>query len=185
MRSPYRNEILNQSIPNQYTTDAVKGMVIHIAHCYSNLHSTQVSQFAEHLQGNIKSIEEQPIHETVLPEFNEPERTESSRRHLRQVSSLLWLIQQEGLVNDCTCYVELGAGKGMSSVTQLSDTVYKAEDIVCLYKLISGTGWIFKKCIPHSNEILFQIVVGYWKCHNCCQMMLNWTQTFVSIIKIS
>ncbi|KAG6448492.1 hypothetical protein O3G_MSEX005517 [Manduca sexta] len=53
-----------------------------------------------------------PIHTTVLEEFNEPNRTESSLRHLRQVSSLLWLIENEGLVSDNTCYVELGAGKG-------------------------------------------------------------------------
>ncbi|KAJ0172458.1 hypothetical protein K1T71_011597 [Dendrolimus kikuchii] len=71
--------------------------------------------YDKHLKDNIKSIEEQPIHKTVLPEFNEEERTESSRRHLRQASSLLWLIQREGLVEDCTCYVELGAGKGQLS----------------------------------------------------------------------
>lgn len=55
---------------------------------------------------------EHPIHSVVLEEFSEADRAESSLRHLRQVSSLLWLVEREGLVGDHTCYVELGAGKG-------------------------------------------------------------------------
>lgn len=64
------------------------------------------------MDGKIESIPEQPIHGTVLEEFNNPGRTESSLRHLRQASSILHLIEKEGLVCDRNCYVELGAGKG-------------------------------------------------------------------------
>lgn len=59
-------------------------------------------------------VTEHPIHSAILEDFNEPGREESSLRHLRQASSLLWLAEEKGLVSDKTCYVELGAGKGKS-----------------------------------------------------------------------
>lgn len=71
--------------------------------------------FDKYLKDHIETLEEHPIHEMVLEEFSEPDRTETSRRHLRQASSLLWLIEKEKLVNNNTCYVELGAGKGQLS----------------------------------------------------------------------
>lgn len=67
---------------------------------------------AEHVEGNITTFPEHPIHKTIVEEFSESDRTESSRRHLRQVSALLHLAEEEGLVGAGTCYVELGAGKG-------------------------------------------------------------------------
>ncbi|XP_075982064.1 tRNA:m(4)X modification enzyme TRM13 homolog [Anticarsia gemmatalis] len=71
--------------------------------------------YETHIQGNITTEPEHPIHSSVLQEFSESDRAESSLRHLRQVSSLLWLAETEGLVADNTCYVELGAGKGHMS----------------------------------------------------------------------
>lgn len=68
-----------------------------------------------HIKGNITTEPEHPIHSTVLEEFSQCDRTESSLRHLRQASSILWLTENEGLVNNNTCYVELGAGKGQLS----------------------------------------------------------------------
>ncbi|CAH0591722.1 unnamed protein product [Chrysodeixis includens] len=68
--------------------------------------------YETHVKDHITSAQEHPIHSTVLEEFSESDRAESSLRHLRQVSSLLWLVEDEGLVEDNTCYVELGAGKG-------------------------------------------------------------------------
>ncbi|XP_072945447.1 tRNA:m(4)X modification enzyme TRM13 homolog [Epargyreus clarus] len=77
--------------------------------------------YDKYVKDTITVIDEQPIHEVVLEEFNEERRAESSLRHLRQVSSLLHLMEAEGLVQDNTCYVELGAGKG-----QFSYYAYKA-----------------------------------------------------------
>ncbi|CAH2088410.1 unnamed protein product [Euphydryas editha] len=65
-----------------------------------------------HLKEKIPMFPEQPIHTAVLDEFNEPGRTESSLRHLRQASQLLHIVENEQLVQPNTCYVELGAGKG-------------------------------------------------------------------------
>lgn len=55
------------------------------------------------------------IHPAVQEEFDLPGRTETSSRHLRQVSSLLWMLEEEGLLHEHYCYVELGAGKGRLS----------------------------------------------------------------------
>lgn len=68
--------------------------------------------FTGHLKDKILTFPEQPIHTTVLDEFNEPGRTESSLRHLRQASQLLHIVENEQLCKPNTCYVELGAGKG-------------------------------------------------------------------------
>ncbi|XP_022823899.1 tRNA:m(4)X modification enzyme TRM13 homolog [Spodoptera litura] len=68
--------------------------------------------YDKHVEGNITTFPEHPIHNTIVKEFSESDRTESSRRHLRQVSALLHLAEEEGLVGAGTCYVELGAGKG-------------------------------------------------------------------------
>lgn len=68
---------------------------------------------AAYVKDHITTAQEHPIHSTVMEEFSESDRAESSLRHLRQVSSLLWLVEDEGLVSDNTCYVELGAGKGI------------------------------------------------------------------------
>ncbi|XP_052749861.1 tRNA:m(4)X modification enzyme TRM13 homolog isoform X2 [Galleria mellonella] len=71
--------------------------------------------YEKYVQDNIATFPEHPIHAAVQADFNESNRTESSRRHLRQVSSLLWIVEEEGLAGDQTCYVELGAGKGRLS----------------------------------------------------------------------
>lgn len=68
--------------------------------------------FSEHIEGHIATLPERPIHSAVASEFAEAGRTEGSRRHLRQASALLHLVEQHGLVQPGTCYVELGAGKG-------------------------------------------------------------------------
>lgn len=65
-----------------------------------------------YIKDHITTAQEHPIHSSVMEEFSESDRAESSLRHLRQVSSLLWLVEDEGLVAKGTCYVELGAGKG-------------------------------------------------------------------------
>ncbi|XP_053616462.1 tRNA:m(4)X modification enzyme TRM13 homolog [Plodia interpunctella] len=71
--------------------------------------------YEKYVKHEIKSLKEQPIHWTVVEEFSDPSRTESSLRHLRQTSSLLHMMETAGLVRDHTCYVELGAGKGLVS----------------------------------------------------------------------
>lgn len=58
------------------------------------------------------TLAERPIHPAVAAEFAEAGRAEGSRRHLRQASALLHLVERHGLVRPGTCYVELGAGKG-------------------------------------------------------------------------
>ncbi|KAJ2941120.1 hypothetical protein O0L34_g10356 [Tuta absoluta] len=71
--------------------------------------------YEKHIDGKITEVREHPIHAAVWEEFCEGDRTESSRRHMRQASSILHLAENAGLVRDRTCYVELGAGKGQLS----------------------------------------------------------------------
>ena len=83
------------------------------------------------MKDNITTAPEYPIHDTVMEEFSESDRAESSLRHLRQVSNLLWLAEEEGLVADNTCYVELGAGKGSALILHS----YKKASSLALYML--------------------------------------------------
>ncbi|KAL0879819.1 hypothetical protein ABMA27_003526 [Loxostege sticticalis] len=71
--------------------------------------------YDKHIKDNITTVAEEPIHPIVLEDYTQSDRAESSRRHLRQASSLLRLAEREGLVQDRSCYVELGAGKGHMS----------------------------------------------------------------------
>ncbi|XP_013144151.1 PREDICTED: tRNA:m(4)X modification enzyme TRM13 homolog, partial [Papilio polytes] len=89
----------------QYTTNQIQHVIDKINSIYK-----------EHIEGNIENAPEMPIHSAVLEEFTRVGRTESSLRHLRQASSILHLVEAEGLVQEGTCYVELGAGKGQLSV---------------------------------------------------------------------
>ncbi|XP_050355282.1 tRNA:m(4)X modification enzyme TRM13 homolog [Nymphalis io] len=68
--------------------------------------------YDRYLKDKIPMLSEKPIHTTVLDEFNDPGRTESSLRHLRQASRLLHIVENEGFVKPNTCFIELGAGKG-------------------------------------------------------------------------
>ncbi|KPJ11079.1 tRNA guanosine-2'-O-methyltransferase TRM13-like [Papilio machaon] len=85
----------------QYTTSQIQHVIDKINSLYK-----------EHVEGNIDSAPDMAIHSAVLEEFTTAGRTESSLRHLRQASSILHLVEAEGLVQEGTCYVELGAGKG-------------------------------------------------------------------------
>ncbi|XP_063366430.1 tRNA:m(4)X modification enzyme TRM13 homolog [Cydia amplana] len=84
-----------------YPKDALAKVIDKVNHLY-----------AKHVEGHITAQPPRPIHRAVLPEFSEEDRAESSRRHLRQVSALLWAAQHAGLATPRACYVELGAGKG-------------------------------------------------------------------------
>ena len=68
--------------------------------------------YLENVKDNITTLPEKAIHSSVLEDFQMAGRTESSLRHLRQASRLLHLLEEEQLVDDNTCFVELGAGKG-------------------------------------------------------------------------
>ncbi|XP_050682846.1 tRNA:m(4)X modification enzyme TRM13 homolog isoform X2 [Leptidea sinapis] len=68
--------------------------------------------YEKYIEGNIEELSEREIHSVLREEYMQNGRTESSLRHLRQVSQLMWIVEDEGLVNNNTCYVELGAGKG-------------------------------------------------------------------------
>ncbi|XP_026316427.1 tRNA:m(4)X modification enzyme TRM13 homolog [Hyposmocoma kahamanoa] len=68
--------------------------------------------YEKHVAGHIEALPERPVHAAVAAEFADAGRAEGSRRHLRQASALLHLVEQHGLVQPGTCYVELGAGKG-------------------------------------------------------------------------
>ncbi|XP_045453567.1 tRNA:m(4)X modification enzyme TRM13 homolog [Melitaea cinxia] len=61
--------------------------------------------YDSHLKDKILTFPEQPIHTTVLDEFNEPGRTESSLRHLRQASQLLHIVENEQLCKPNTCHL--------------------------------------------------------------------------------
>ncbi|CAG4987310.1 unnamed protein product [Colias eurytheme] len=68
--------------------------------------------YEKHIKDEIETLSERDIHTAVQEEWQTDGRTESSLRHLRQASRLMYLIEDESLVHDNTCYVELGAGKG-------------------------------------------------------------------------
>ncbi|XP_038219039.1 tRNA:m(4)X modification enzyme TRM13 homolog isoform X2 [Zerene cesonia] len=68
--------------------------------------------YEKHIKDEIGTLSERDIHPAVKEEWQTDGRTESSLRHLRQASRLMYLIEEESLVHDNTCYVELGAGKG-------------------------------------------------------------------------
>ncbi|XP_047515555.1 tRNA:m(4)X modification enzyme TRM13 homolog isoform X4 [Pieris napi] len=86
----------------------------------SEIPSTQIEQiinkvnllFDTYLKDKIDTMPDREIHPAVMDEFLTEGRTESSLRHLRQASKLMHIMEDEGLVKDHTCYVELGAGKG-------------------------------------------------------------------------
>lgn len=89
---------------SSYPKDALANVIDKVNHLY-----------VKHVEGRITAQPPQPIHRAVLPEFSEEARAESSRRHLRQVSALLWAAERAGLATSRACYVELGAGKGQLS----------------------------------------------------------------------
>ncbi|XP_045504885.1 tRNA:m(4)X modification enzyme TRM13 homolog isoform X2 [Colias croceus] len=68
--------------------------------------------YEKHIKNEMETLSERDIHTAVQEEWQTEGRTESSLRHLRQASRLMFLIEDESLVQDNTCYVELGAGKG-------------------------------------------------------------------------
>ncbi|CAG9128538.1 unnamed protein product [Plutella xylostella] len=100
--------------------------------------------YEKHIEGNIETLPPRDIHPVVLPEFSEPDRTEASRRHLRQASRLLRLLEDEGLVQDHTCYVELGAGKGHMS--------YYACRAWCLEGADSVTLLVDRAALRHKRD---------------------------------
>ncbi|OWR45001.1 putative coiled-coil domain-containing protein 76 [Danaus plexippus plexippus] len=63
------------------------------------------SLYDKYLKDAIITLPEEPIHKAVLDEFNEPGRTESSLRHLRQASQLLHVVEQQELVKPNTCHL--------------------------------------------------------------------------------
>ncbi|CAK1542434.1 unnamed protein product [Leptosia nina] len=71
--------------------------------------------FEQYVQNEIETLTDRDIHPVVVEEFALSGRTESSLRHLRQVSRLMYVIEEEEMVQESTCYVELGAGKGQLS----------------------------------------------------------------------
>lgn len=80
-------------------------------------HKIEQQTVLEHVHDTIWSWQPPTSHHAVVEDsISEASRTDSSRRHLRQASRLMQLAEQVGLVNDSTCYVELGAGKGVCLV---------------------------------------------------------------------
>lgn len=53
-----------------------------------------------------------PSHPSVSTELSNEQRGNNTIRHLQQTSSLLNIIEANNLLNDNTCFAELGAGKG-------------------------------------------------------------------------
>lgn len=51
-------------------------------------------------------------HPSVSAELSDEKRGNNTKRHLQQTSTLLNIIESNNLLNDNTCYAELGAGKG-------------------------------------------------------------------------
>ncbi|KAG5878209.1 hypothetical protein JTB14_009774 [Gonioctena quinquepunctata] len=62
-------------------------------------------------------------HELVEDEISKPEHGEKSKKHLKQVSSILGLLKDYNMMKSKTCYIEFGAGRG-----QLSYWIAKGTD---------------------------------------------------------
>jgi Methyltransferase TRM13 len=54
-------------------------------------------------------------HPVLEEEIKRPELGAPALKHLLQNSSLISLMEDRGLLKDNTCFVEMGAGKGISS----------------------------------------------------------------------
>ncbi|CAH0397674.1 unnamed protein product [Chilo suppressalis] len=105
---PANEEPLKQIILNQVPKETVAQVINKINKLYE-----------KYLMNTVETIEEQEIHETILADFQDASRTESSLRHLRQASSLLRAAERAMLVRPDTCYVELGAGKGSCAISYI------------------------------------------------------------------
>jgi tRNA:m4X modification enzyme len=55
-------------------------------------------------------------HPVLENEINRPDLGAPALKHLLQNSSLISLMESHGLLKDNTCFVEMGAGKGRSSI---------------------------------------------------------------------
>lgn len=67
------------------------------------------SLFAAHLPGISEIILN---HEVLTEELNNPTYGHAARRHLLQNSSLLGHLENSQLIQDNTCFIEFGAGRG-------------------------------------------------------------------------
>lgn len=50
----------------------------------------------------------------VEEEMNKPEYGDKAKKHFTQASAILGLLEQYGMFQDKTCYIEFGAGRGCS-----------------------------------------------------------------------
>lgn len=46
--------------------------------------------------------------------MNKPEYGDKAKKHFTQASAILGLLEQYGMFQDKTCYIEFGAGRGCS-----------------------------------------------------------------------
>ncbi|XP_047515556.1 tRNA:m(4)X modification enzyme TRM13 homolog isoform X5 [Pieris napi] len=128
----------------------------------SEIPSTQIEQiinkvnllFDTYLKDKIDTMPDREIHPAVMDEFLTEGRTESSLRHLRQASKLMHIMEDEGLVKDHTCYVELGAGKDFSLRCLASaNTLPKTRGMLiatCCHHRCSSNGYVAHK---HLTEL--------------------------------
>lgn len=65
------------------------------------------------LDTQINILENHKRHEEVEKELLKPEYGEKTRKHLIQTSSLIGLLKSHELLQNRTCYIEFGAGKGL------------------------------------------------------------------------
>lgn len=52
------------------------------------------------------------LNETVESEMKKPEYGMKTKKHLKQASAIVGLLENYKLLNDNTCYIEFGAGRG-------------------------------------------------------------------------
>lgn len=45
--------------------------------------------------------------------MNKPEYGDKAKKHFTQASAILGLLEQYGMFQDKTCYIEFGAGRGL------------------------------------------------------------------------
>lgn len=72
--------------------------------------------FTEQISGRI--TQKFTKHETLETEMQKPEYGPKAKKHLIQASAILGLLNDYKLMNNKTCYVEFGAGRGKSTLNQ-------------------------------------------------------------------
>ncbi|XP_030758310.1 tRNA:m(4)X modification enzyme TRM13 homolog isoform X1 [Sitophilus oryzae] len=97
---------------------------------FSKDHILAVIQKANKLfEKYVKLSEKKLCHDSLREELSKPEYGDKTKKHLRQVSSILGLLNNFELIQDNSCYIEFGAGRGQLSyyIAEITESFDKVK----------------------------------------------------------